>query len=675
MANAQHNRQIAFIDSSLEAQQQLVSGLLEGIEVIRLKPNQDGIAQITSVLEQYQDKAITVHIVSHGAPGCVYLGNAQLNLDTFGQYAHQLQQWFAPVGSVLPNLFIYGCQVAVGDAGAEFLDKLRALTGANIAASANLTGNAALGGDWELEVTLGEGKFVPAFTSETMAAYPAVLDTTSILVPTFITDWLNYNNPNVTVTTTEDITEATYNGTVNISDAINQIASQLKLGSITQQIEATNPKVVVKGYPSNTSYYELSLSQLSAGQIMDGLGQLTGADLFKGLSSVGSVDLMLASNGINLTYLDNLTLDVNSLVGSGFMQDALNEILAGLFGDGNADPSDGTQLVLSQPQLDLINNNEGKQLSIAGSLNGTDFGINLDVQDLGFEFQMPTVNVENLTTALSKLAGELPGFATSFLELLSASTQLNFESNADEFKITYVDTLNIQTLLNTLSSELGLGENVFPSELSVTNPGLLIKKEDNGKRSYEFSIDEISPGEVVNFLASLAGTSLPDSIQSKLGEIGNASLTLSTQGIVLTYLDNLTLDVNSLVGSGFIQDALNEILAGVFGDGNADPSDGTQLVLSQPQLDLIRKDGKTELSIAGSLNGTDFGINLDGTDIGFDFEMPSVDVASLKKAISETAEELPAFVTGFLDSLQALNALKFESNKDEFKVTYLVSAQ
>ena len=46
------NIQLAFIDSRLEAQQELVSGLLEGIEVIRLEPSQDGIAQITAVLGQ-----------------------------------------------------------------------------------------------------------------------------------------------------------------------------------------------------------------------------------------------------------------------------------------------------------------------------------------------------------------------------------------------------------------------------------------------------------------------------------------------------------------------------------------------------------------------------------------------------------------------------------------------
>lgn len=40
--------------------------------------------------------------------------------------------------------------MAAGDAGTELIEKLHALTGAEIAASANPTGNKALGGDWNL---------------------------------------------------------------------------------------------------------------------------------------------------------------------------------------------------------------------------------------------------------------------------------------------------------------------------------------------------------------------------------------------------------------------------------------------------------------------------------------------------------------------------------------------
>jgi hypothetical protein len=137
MTNTQDKFQkIAFIDSTLEAQEQLISGVVEGVEVVRLNPDQDGIIQITQVLAQYQGQVTTVHIVSHGSPGCLQLGNTQLNLETFSEYSHQLQQWFSQGESVSPSLFIYGCQVAAGDAGSEFLTKLQTLTGANIAAFA-----------------------------------------------------------------------------------------------------------------------------------------------------------------------------------------------------------------------------------------------------------------------------------------------------------------------------------------------------------------------------------------------------------------------------------------------------------------------------------------------------------------------------------------------------------
>ncbi len=72
----------------------------------------------------------------------MYLGNTQLSLDTFNRYATQLQQWD------VANLLLYGCNVAAGDAGAEFIAKLHTLTGAEIAASKTLTGSAAKGGNW-----------------------------------------------------------------------------------------------------------------------------------------------------------------------------------------------------------------------------------------------------------------------------------------------------------------------------------------------------------------------------------------------------------------------------------------------------------------------------------------------------------------------------------------------
>ena len=159
---------VVFVDAGVDNYHQLVDGVIPTAEVFVLDTAADGIEQISQVLQQRQNVG-AVHIVSHGAPGCLYLGNTQLSLNTFNRYASQLQKWN------VANLLLYGCNVAAGDAGAEFIAKLQALTGAEIAASKTLTGSAAKGGNWELEITTGTIESSLAFTTETMASYELVL--------------------------------------------------------------------------------------------------------------------------------------------------------------------------------------------------------------------------------------------------------------------------------------------------------------------------------------------------------------------------------------------------------------------------------------------------------------------------------------------------------------------
>ncbi|MEY2857958.1 MAG: hypothetical protein RLZZ74_2270 [Cyanobacteriota bacterium] len=121
-------QEIIFIDSQVEDYQILAQGVLPGIEIVVLRSDRDGIEQITAVLNCKNDLT-AIHIVSHGSPGCLYLGNAQLSLDTLDKYQQELQVWNSL------TLLIYGCNVAEGDAGAEFIAKLHCLTGAEIAAS------------------------------------------------------------------------------------------------------------------------------------------------------------------------------------------------------------------------------------------------------------------------------------------------------------------------------------------------------------------------------------------------------------------------------------------------------------------------------------------------------------------------------------------------------------
>ncbi|MBD2022847.1 DUF4347 domain-containing protein, partial [Leptolyngbya sp. FACHB-711] len=178
------------IDSAVEDYELLVNGVLDGAKVIILQPEQDGIEQITLALKQHPNTT-SLHIVSHGTPGSVQLGNTYLSLDTLERYSWDLQSWFT---SSSADLLLYGCNVAAEPAGILFLKQLHQLTGANIAASTNKTGSAEQGGDWKLEVAIGRIHPSLAFQQSALAAYEAVLVRNSSFESGDFRDWTTMGN-------------------------------------------------------------------------------------------------------------------------------------------------------------------------------------------------------------------------------------------------------------------------------------------------------------------------------------------------------------------------------------------------------------------------------------------------------------------------------------------------
>jgi len=81
-----------------------------------------------------------------------------------------------------PSLSLYGCNLASGDAGTEFLARLHQITGLSVAASRTKTGNS-VGGDWQLEVTVGlqKKKPQPALTQAAQSAYAGILANVQIV--------------------------------------------------------------------------------------------------------------------------------------------------------------------------------------------------------------------------------------------------------------------------------------------------------------------------------------------------------------------------------------------------------------------------------------------------------------------------------------------------------------
>ncbi|NJL20150.1 MAG: DUF4347 domain-containing protein, partial [Leptolyngbyaceae cyanobacterium SM1_3_5] len=141
---------LVFVDRAIANYPFLTSGIDPTATVVLLDSQQDGVAQISAVLAA-QDALEAVHLFSHGAPGTLQLGATTLSLDSIDSY--DLAPWQKALRHA--NLLIYGCRVAAGETGDRFLHTLHQRTGANIAASATLTGSSAQGGDWNLERRIG----------------------------------------------------------------------------------------------------------------------------------------------------------------------------------------------------------------------------------------------------------------------------------------------------------------------------------------------------------------------------------------------------------------------------------------------------------------------------------------------------------------------------------------
>jgi hypothetical protein len=151
--------ELVFVDTGVEGYQQLVDDLRaaspEGrqLEVILLDSEQDGIEQISDFLKDYEDLD-AIHIVSHGSEGAAQLGNAWLTNDSLSTYEDAIESWGTALSEEADLLF-YGCDLAGGESGEALVGSIAKLTGADVAASDDLTGAAVLGGDWELEVATG----------------------------------------------------------------------------------------------------------------------------------------------------------------------------------------------------------------------------------------------------------------------------------------------------------------------------------------------------------------------------------------------------------------------------------------------------------------------------------------------------------------------------------------
>jgi hypothetical protein len=147
-------KEIIFVDAALPDQDSLLQGAPAGATVVLLQPSSSLFGQIIDHLLTSGPVA-SLHLFTHGAPGELRLGQAVISQSDLRKQAGKLEI----LGNLLTDsrdIYIYGCRVAEGQKGQNFVHLLSTLTRADVAASNDITGTAKQGGDWDLELIIGK---------------------------------------------------------------------------------------------------------------------------------------------------------------------------------------------------------------------------------------------------------------------------------------------------------------------------------------------------------------------------------------------------------------------------------------------------------------------------------------------------------------------------------------
>ncbi|MBU2090512.1 MAG: DUF4347 domain-containing protein, partial [Alphaproteobacteria bacterium] len=195
------------VDGALSAATDLIDGRLADFDVACLSSKETPLAQIAALVERMGPLS-DLHILSHGEPGALHLAGAVVDAAALADAADALRRIAAcltPDAEVL----LYGCSVASGAIGRDFVADLQDALGAPVAASEAPVGSTALGGAWSFRTADGMPA-IPAFSPAAREAFAGLLATAS----------LTTGNETPALTDGDDTINASIANSLSIQDVI-----------------------------------------------------------------------------------------------------------------------------------------------------------------------------------------------------------------------------------------------------------------------------------------------------------------------------------------------------------------------------------------------------------------------------------------------------------------------
>lgn len=556
---------IIFIDPNVTDYQNLLTNI-KASEAIVLDTNRDGIEQITEILAQ-RSHISNIHIVSHAQEANLLLGTANLNASTLNTYASDLRDWSKALTSEADLLF-YGCNLAQGETGKTFVRQLSQLTTADIAASDDLTGSAALGGDWELEVTQGQIESPLAFDSQTIETYQGIF------------------NPAINFSDFSNITDLTLNG--NAAQSGNVLRLTPALQNQTGSAFFNTPLTI----DSNTSFQTRFQFRLHGGNGSGGaegftfmlqnsaaganaLGEYGGSLGYDDASSIAGVPITkslaiefdtyknswdnnnnhiaLVRNGNNATVLErgSPTSDLNSgsLRNAWIDYNGSTNILKVFVSDTTTKPTNP----LFTRQIDLFT--EVGATAFVGFSAGTGgLSNNQDIANWQFTTDVtPTPDTTAPTATISTPGISAGNSSYTFSVSYRDNEAISFSTlDGNDVRILAPNGFNqLATLVSINSSSNGSPRT---ATYRITAPGGTWNDADNG--TYTVALQANQVGDVNNNLMSAANLGSfqvnLDTTAPTVGQLVANNITVgegSTYTFRVTYSDNKAIKVSSIDNS------------------------------------------------------------------------------------------------------------------------------
>ena len=297
--------EIVMVDEGVQDYQVLIQDLPVNTQVIYIGSDEDPIQKLLQLKNTYTNVS-ALHVISHGSSGGILLGNSLLNTQQLDQYSNE----FKTIGEMLSSdgdILLYGCDVAGNQEGEKFVASFADLTQADVAASDDMTGHIAQGGDWELEIRHGDIDSDKPFSEAALRGFSGLL-----IIPA---DNTTFNVPDFSGTGTLTLSNIYFNVTANDSSA----PSTLDILSGFAYMSSSTPTNFTDAYfnvaADNVNVGTFQLTEISLSEYV--AGSNVGNIYIVGYLSTGGTVTSTTKNGTD-DVLDTFTFtgtDMTNFVG------------------------------------------------------------------------------------------------------------------------------------------------------------------------------------------------------------------------------------------------------------------------------------------------------------------------------------------------------------------------